>query len=292
MPLPRKTPVSANSPCQVVTVVQARTGSTRLPNKVLRPLVGKPLLVRMVERVLAAELTGRVIVATTTDAADDTVAAICRDAGLPCFRGHPTDLLDRHYQAGKQFGADAVVKIPSDVPLIDPQIIDRVLGVYLENPSVYDYVSNLHPPSYPDGHDVEVMSMDSLETAWREASRDFEREHTTPFLWENPGRFRLHNVAWETGLDYSMSHRWTIDYEEDYAFIKAVYEALYPQNPRFGLEEVLVLLDRRPDIAALNAKYAGVNWYRHHLDELKTVGADQTRLRPATSPAEHPVDET
>ncbi len=266
---------------RVVTVIQARTGSSRLPNKVLLPLMGRPLLVRMVERVQAAKLAGTVAVATTTEAEDDPIDAICRREGFFCFRGHPTDLLDRHYQVARLFNADAVVKIPSDVPLIDRRIVNKVLGVYLKNPDAYDYVSNLHPPSYPDGNDVEVMYMGALERAWIEAKRDFERVHTTPFLWERPERFSIHNVIWETGLDYSMTHRWTIDYEEDYEFIKAVYEALYPQNPLFGLEDILALLERRPDIAALNARYAGVNWYRHHLGELKTIMPAQTRMEPA-----------
>ncbi|MFZ5916515.1 MAG: cytidylyltransferase domain-containing protein [Chloroflexota bacterium] len=269
------------SSMRLVTVVQARTGSSRLPNKIMLPLAGKPLLARLVERVQAAGLAGTVVVATTWEPADDPIAALCRAEGLACFRGHPTDLLDRHYQAGQLFQADAVVKIPSDVPLIDPKIIDRVIGLYLQEPGVYDYVSNLHPASYPDGNDVEIMAMPALETAWREAQRDYEREHTTPFFWENPERFCIGNVVWESGLDYSMSHRWTIDYEQDYRFIKVVFHTLYPQNQLFGLEDILVLLERRPYLMALNSQYAGVNWYRHHLDELRTVSVAHTRLEPA-----------
>ena len=262
---------------QILTVVQARMGSSRLPGKVLLPLAGAPLLVRMVERVRRARLAGTVVVATTTDAADDAVAACCAAHGLPCFRGDALDLLDRHYQAARHFGAEVVLKIPSDCPLIDPAVIDEVLGFYLAHADRYDFVSNLHPPTFPDGNDVEVMPLAALETAWREARRPLEREHTTPFFWENPGRFRLGNVAWATGQDLSMSHRWTIDYPEDYAFIRAVYEALHPARPDFGLHDILHLLAGRPDITALNAHLAGVNWYRNHLDELKTVDASQTR---------------
>lgn len=261
----------------LVTVIQARLGSTRLPNKVLRDLMGKPLLVRMVERVQAADLAGTIVVATTTDPNDDVIEAICGEEGVYVFRGDAHDLLDRHYRAGQAHRATAVAKIPSDCPLIDPAVIDRVLGHFLSNPGRFDYVGNLHPASYPDGNDVEVMTMAALETAWREADRSLEREHTTPYLWENPDRFRLANLTWETGLDYSMSHRWTIDYEEDYQFIRTVYEQLYPDDPYFGLDDILALLERRPDIAAINARYAGVNWYRHHLGELKTISAEQTR---------------
>ena len=260
-----------NPPYKVVTVIQARTGSTRLPNKVLRPLAGAPLLQRIVERVRAAELAGTVVVATTTEPGDDPIEALCAAADIACFRGHPLDLLDRHYRAGLAHGATAVVKIPSDCPLIDPRVIDRVLGHFLAHPGKFDFVSNLHPASYPDGNDVEVMTIDALATAWREASRPLEREHTTPYLWENPDRFRLGNILWERGLDYSKSHRWTIDYEEDYQFIRAVYDALYPANPRFGLDDILAFVAANPNVAALNAHYAGQYWYRNHPGELKTV---------------------
>ncbi len=265
---------------KVVTVIQARTGSSRLPGKVLRPLLGQPLLLRQIERVHAAHLVGTIVVATTTDPADDAIVTLCQQADIHCYRGHPTDLLDRHFQVGWQFQADAVVKIPSDCPLIDPAVIDRVLAHYLEQPDAYDYVSNLHPATYPDGNDVEIMRMSALTIAWQEAVHSFEREHTTPFLWENPARFRLGNVTWETGLNYAMSHRWTIDYEPDYRFIKAVYEALYPHNPLFGLDDILHLLAENPSLAALNDIYAGINWYRHHLPELRTITPDQTRQEP------------
>jgi len=262
----------------MLTLIQARRGSSRLPDKVSLDLVGRPLLVRQVERVQQASRVGRVAVITTTDLGDDALADLCQSYGIDVFRGHALDLLDRHYQAARHFGeTEAVVKIPSDCPLIDPAIIDKVLGVYEATKGQVDFVSNLHPATYPDGNDVEVMTFAALEKAWREARRPLEREHTTPFFWENPARFRLANVAWETGLDYSMSHRFTIDYPADYAFIKAVYEALYSANPNFGLEDILTLLKQRPDIYALNADLAGVNWYRNHLDELKTVDAGQTK---------------
>ncbi|WP_216689366.1 cytidylyltransferase domain-containing protein [Hymenobacter siberiensis] len=262
---------------KILTVMQARMGSSRLPGKVLLPLAGQPLLVRMVERVQRAHLAGTVVVATTTEAADDAIAALCATHGLEYFRGDALDLLDRHYQAARHYQADVVLKIPSDCPLIDPAVIDEVVGFYLHFADRYDFVSNLHPATFPDGNDVEVMPIAALETAWREAQRPLEREHTTPFFWENTDRFRLANVKWDTGQDFSMSHRWTIDYPEDYNFIKAVYDALYPTNPTFGLDDILQLLNKRPDIAQLNAHLAGVNWYRNHLTELKTVDASQTR---------------
>lgn len=261
----------------LVTVVQARTGSSRFPRKVLQPVLGEPLLLRQLERICRARRTSVVVVATTTDPEDDEIQTVCERRGYPVFRGHPLDLLDRHFAAGRAFRAKHIVKIPSDCPLIDPGVIDRVLGFYIEHARTFDYVSNLHPPSYPDGNDVEVMSFQALETAWEEAVRPAYREHTTPFLWDHPERFRIGNVRWESGLDYSMSHRFTLDYREDYEFIATVYERLYPRKPAFTLNDVLALLEEEPRLAQLNARFAGVNWYRHHLGELRTVRPEMTR---------------
>jgi spore coat polysaccharide biosynthesis protein SpsF len=232
----------------------------------------------MLERVLATSVPVSVVVATTTDPADEPIRTLCAGLGMDCYSGHPTDLLDRHFRAAADGKADIVVKIPSDCPLIDPAVIDRVLRYFLARPGAFDYVSNLHPATYPDGNDVEVLPLQVLERAWREAERPLEREHTTPYIWERPELFRLGNVAWETGLDYSMSHRWTIDYREDYEFLRSVYDELWsPSRPLFTMQDILQLLQRKPAIAAINARHAGVNWYRHHLDELRTITPDRTR---------------
>lgn len=241
------------------------------------PLQGKPLFVRQAERVSAARLRGRVVIATTIDESDDPIELLCCEHGLDCFRGHAHDLLDRHYEAALQYQADVVIKIPSDCPLIDPAVIDRVIDFFLLHRDEYDFVSNLHPATWPDGNDVEVMSFPVLEKAWQAASLSMEREHTTPYIWERPEQFRIGNVRMEGGEDYSMTHRFTIDYAEDYAFIRAVYDELYPSNPLFTVADILALLEKRPEIYAINAFLSGVNWYRHHLDELKTVGIEQTK---------------
>jgi spore coat polysaccharide biosynthesis protein SpsF len=262
---------------QIVVVVQARMSSSRLPGKVLLPLLNRPLLARQIERIQQSRHAFTTVVATSTDPADDPIEALCVAQNWPCYRGSLTDVLDRHAQVAEQWNADVIVKIPSDCPLIDPRAIDRVFDVWLQQPDLYDFVSNLHPPTWPDGNDVEMMSRAALRRANAEATRPLEREHTTPYFWENPDRFRIANVAWETDLDYSMSHRFTIDYPADYKFISRVYGELYTQRPNFSCADILGLLDRQPDIYNINAQYAGVNWYRHHLDELQTVSADQTR---------------
>lgn len=236
------------------------------------PLCGEPLLFRMIERINRAALTGTVVVATSVDPDDDIIQKLCDERGINCFRGSLKDLLDRHYQLAFDYRADALVKIPSDCPLIDPSIIDQVIGYYIEKYPAYDFASNLHPATYPDGNDVEIMSFSALKTAWENAHKSFEREHTTPYLWENPAKFRIGNVRWSTGNDYSGSHRWTIDYEEDYLFICEVYERLFPDNPTFGLGDILSLIEEHPDISQINNKYAGRYWYENHLDELNHIG--------------------
>lgn len=262
----------------IVTVIQARTSSTRLPNKVLFPLSGEPLIIRMVERVQRAKLAGTVVVATSTDTSDNIIHSLCNSYNIRCFRGSINDLLDRHYQVALEYGANAVVKIPSDCPLIDPGIIDKVIGYYIDNQSSFDYVSNLHPASYPDGNDVEVMSFQAIEAAWDEATRKLEREHTTPYIWENPDKFRIGNVTWESGLDYSSLYRWTIDYEEDYQFIDQVYKQLFPKNPSFELTDILHLLNEQPELQLINQKYAGNYWYMNHLDELHNITEYKNKL--------------
>jgi len=257
---------------KILVVVQARRGSTRLPGKVLLPLAGRPLLQRMVERVMHASMPFDLVVATTRAPEDQAIRDLCGAIGVHCFSGHPLDLLDRHFNAARECGADVVVKIPSDCPLIDPAVIDRVLAFYVRHVGEFDYVSNLHPPTYPDGNDVEVVPFPVLDVAWREASRPLEREHTTPFIWDQPARFRIGNVMWEAGKDLSASHRWTIDYPEDYAFLSRVFDELYsPARPVFPIADILRLLVEKPDIAALNARYAGTSWMTCHANELRTV---------------------
>jgi len=256
---------------KVLTVIQARTSSSRLPNKVLMPLGDKPLLIRMIERVSQAKYAGTIVVATSSNKEDDILEKLCNEAGINIFRGNLTDLLDRHYKAGLFYDADVVVKIPSDCPLIDPEIIDKVIKFYLDNSDKYDYVSNLHPATYPDGNDVEVMHISVLETAWKEAMKNYQREHTTPFLWEEPERFRLGNIEWETGSDFSTSYRLTIDYPEDYELIKKIFETLYNRNRFFSVTEIVQYLDLNPKVKAINEKYLGLYWYENHLDELKNI---------------------
>ncbi|MFI5252133.1 MAG: cytidylyltransferase domain-containing protein [Bacteroidota bacterium] len=256
---------------KTLVIIQARIGSTRLPGKVMLSLAGRPLLERIIERVRAARMEFDLAVATTHDPSDEPIRELCRALGVDCYSGHPTDLLERHYRCAFDRAAHNVVKIPSDCPLIDPDVVDLVLAYYYANYPKYDYVSNLHPPTFPDGNDVEIMKMSVLEEAWQNARQGYEREHTTPYIWERPEKFHLGSVGL-SNQNYSVTHRWTIDYEEDYRFISTIYSYLWRKDrPIFKMHDILNLMEENPSLAQINAKFSGISWYRNHLHELKTI---------------------
>ncbi|RZD41758.1 MAG: acylneuraminate cytidylyltransferase [Thaumarchaeota archaeon] len=237
---------------KLIAVVQARTGSSRLPNKVMKEICGKPMLLLMLERLQRAEKIDEIVVATTTEKSDDIIVDLAEKNNFQYFRGSELDCLDRHYQAGEKFGADFIAKITSDCPLIDPVIVDRVLDFYIKNSNKYDYVSNAHPPSYPDGLDIEVFSMSSLKKAWKEAKEKNEREHTTTYIWSHPKMFRLGNVEMPGKKSLFMQERWTVDYPEDFEFVKTIYENLYKEGRIFLMDEILKFLSKRKDIWEIN----------------------------------------
>ena len=206
---------------------------------------------------------------------DDEIYSLCVDIGVDCFRGNELDLLDRHYKCARKYNANIVAKIPSDVPLVDPKLVDDVFDVYFTGR--YDYVSNLHPPTFPDGLDVEVFSFEALEIAWREATASYEREHTTPYIWDNPDKFKIGSVTSDQEKNYFMNYRWTIDYKEDLEFMQAVYKNFIVDNPNFRWFELVEFLDNNPPIATINQKYNGVNWYGNHIDDLKTFDKSMTK---------------
>lgn len=263
---------------RVVVFVQARMGSARLPGKIMRPILGKPVLLHHLPRIRRAKTIDDVVVITTKNQAEDPIASLCRENTIPFFRGSEEDLLDRHYRAAKAYGADFVVKIPSDCPLTDPAVVDEVIGLWLTHPDAYDYVSNYHPSTFPDGLDVEGCPFPILEVAWRKAKKPHEREHTFPFIWDQPKRFRIGNVVNPLGNMF-MTHRWTLDYPEDFEFIKAVLEH-FDGDPDFSMEDVLRFLTEHPEVAELNKKYNGVNWYRQVKGQLKTVGKELYKNEP------------
>ena len=257
---------------KTVALVQVRTGSARFPSKVLYKIGEKEIFLVQLDRMKRCKSLDQIVVITTTENRDDVIVSLCQKNKIPYFRGSEHDLLDRHYKAAQKFKADLVVKIPSDEPLVDPVVTDEVVEKMQNNLVRYDFVSNIHPPSFPDGLDVEIMPFKILEIAWEKAKKPHEREHTTPYIWDNPKRFRIGSITNRYGNMF-MTHRWTMDYPEDFEFFKAVFANL-KNKKNFLLENVLDLLKKHPEISAINTKHAGINWFRTVPGELKTVGSE------------------
>ncbi|MDT7947017.1 MAG: glycosyltransferase family protein [Thermoflexus sp.] len=233
---------------KTVAIVQARMGSTRLPGKVLQDLAGEPMLARVVNRTCRAKTLQEVVIATTTNTVDDVIVKLCEARGWSWFRGSEEDVLDRYYRAAKKYQADFIVRITSDCPLIDPEVIDQVVQEFLERQPEVDYASNTWPRrTFPRGLDTEVMRMDVLERAWREDRNPAWREHVTPYIYRNPDRFRIHNVV--SPVDYS-AMRWTVDTQEDLAFVRQIYD--YFGHDRFSWREVLKVLEEHPEWLEIN----------------------------------------
>lgn len=231
---------------KVVAIVQARMGSTRLPGKVLCDLGGKSMLARVVERLRRARQISEVLIATTDMATDDVIVAECRKLSVPVSRGDQNDVLDRYFRAAQLSKAEIVVRITSDCPLIDPEITDKTVSAFLE--ALPDYASNVLQRTYPRGLDTEVMSVATLERAWRQAAKRYEREHVTPYIYEHPDDFKLLSV---TGAEDWSAYRWTVDTPEDLEFVRAVYARFEPDED-FLWRDLLKVLQLEPELAELN----------------------------------------
>jgi spore coat polysaccharide biosynthesis protein SpsF len=232
---------------KIVAIIQARMGSTRLPGKVMKELAGETVLARVVNRTRRATLLDEVVVATTSAARDDVIVDECRRLGVPCFRGDENDVLDRYYQCARQFHAETIVRITSDCPLIDPQLIDRVVGEF--HNSHADYASNGLQASFPVGLGVEVISYDALKHAWRDAAKSYERAHVTLFLYRHPELFAVHSVT--SDIDYS-DHRWTLDTPEDIMLLEAILARL-PDAQIATWHDVLEIVGREPELLSINS---------------------------------------
>lgn len=235
---------------KTVIIVQARMTSTRLPGKILREVLGKPLLEYQIERLRQVRLADELVIATTANDTDQPIMDLCERLGVAYYRGSQEDVLSRYYEAATQFDADVVVRVTSDCPLIDPGVIDELIGLYIDNRDKYDYVSNTLERTYPRGLDTEVFSMVALEKAHKEAREQPEREHVTLYIYRCPEQFRLGNFG--NAIDYS-HHRWTVDTPEDFRFIKLIIQELYPINNRFTWLDVLNILNEHPEWLEINA---------------------------------------
>ncbi len=220
-----------------VAILQARMSSSRLPGKVMKPLLGRPMIERQLERLRRCETLDRIIVATSDDTSDDPLAAYLRDIGVEVFRGSLSDVLERFLAAARTFGVEGqLVRLTADCPLADPGVIDDC--VRLQTQLGVDYVSNGRKRTYPHGLDVEAFALEALRAAGREATDPYDHEHVTPFIYRHPERFTLADLV----QSRDESHlRWTVDLPEDFDFVDRVYAALYPDNPAFTSDDVRAL---------------------------------------------------
>jgi spore coat polysaccharide biosynthesis protein SpsF len=235
----------------VNAILQARMSSTRLPGKVLKPILGKPMLVQQIERIKRSILIDNIIVATSDDSSDDEIEYLCKSLDIKCFRGSLHDVLARYYQASLAYPSEHIVRVTGDCPIIDPDIIDKVITLHIGSNA--DYTSNCMHPSFPDGLDTEVFTFDALESAFLNATSKDEREHVTPYIYAE----KSNKICEEFRHSPNLAHlRWTVDQPEDFILIEHIYNTLYPTNPNFTFKDVLSLIEEQPQLTQINKQFA------------------------------------
>lgn len=231
---------------RTVAIIQARMGSTRLPGKVLMDIAGQTMLQRVIERAARTDGVAEVVVATSTAQADEAIVSTCQTIGTRCVRGSEDDVLSRYRLAAEEASAEAIVRVTSDCPLLDPGVSGMVVRRFVEERP--DYASNTEERTWPRGLDTEIFTWEALEMADREADQRYQREHVTPFIKEHTDRFRILPV---TGSEDHSEHRWTVDTPEDLHFVRAVYDELGGDG-LFSWKDVLALVQRQPELREIN----------------------------------------
>jgi spore coat polysaccharide biosynthesis protein SpsF len=245
----------------ILAIVQARVTSSRLPGKVVRPLLGVPMLLRQIERISQSKQINRLLVATSNDKTDNVIGELCNKHNISCYRGDLYDVLKRFYEAALPYSPDHVVRLTGDCPLIDPEIMDHIIRFHIQGG--YDYTSNTIEPSFPDGLDVEVIRFTSLKEALVKAKRPSEREHVTPYIYQHPKDFRIGSYKTERDLSYL---RWTVDELEDFYVIEQIFKDLYPNNPKFSTSDILSYLANHSYLKDVNKRYNRNEGYKKSLE--------------------------
>lgn len=234
---------------KVLAIIQARTGSSRLPGKVLKNLNGHPVLWHIIQRVLCARTLDSIIVATTISPEDNVIENFCIANGILFYRGSVENVLERYYKVAKKYHVKTIVRITADCPLIDPKIIDSCVKKFKK--SNYDYLSNVVPGegTCPQGLDVEVFTFETLAKTYKNAREPYEKEHVTPYIWENT----FFKIAHAVKKDTKCKYRLTLDYPEDFILLKEIYQKLYKPDSIIPIKDVLNLLNHNPSMAKINA---------------------------------------
>lgn len=234
----------------ILAILQVRFSSSRLPGKVLKPIMGKPMLAYQLERLARCKKIDRLIVATSDHPEDQAIAHLCNELNISCFHGPLEDVLARFYLAAEQYQPTHVVRLTGDCPLADPAVIDELITLHLEGG--YDYSSNCHIPSYPDGLDAEILTYQSLKTIYQQAQTPAEHEHVTYYVHQHKAEFNIGLLSRTPSL---AQLRWTVDEPADFELVKHIYEHLYPLNPNFSTNDILSLIEREPELATLNTQH-------------------------------------
>ena len=257
---------------KVICIIQARLSSSRLPGKVLlQGFNDSSLLKTLYDRLSPSKYIDDNIIATSTNDTDDLIYDECKKNNIIVFRGSLLNVLKRYYDCAKKYNGDTIIRITSDCPLLEYKLIDKLLLEF--NKQNCDYLSNVHPATFPDGYDVEIFSFESLKKAFFDGKRDYEKEHVTPYIWDNPKKFIVKN--YQLNKNYNPKFRVTVDYLEDYFLIKKIFNYFEKRKIYFDVFDVIKYLEKNKKMIK-NKKYNLVNWYRLHLNKLKTVKKAET----------------
>lgn len=249
----------------ILAILQARVSSTRLPGKVLKPLLGKPMIIRQIERLKHSRRIDHLVVATSNHESDNELFEICQEYDIPCFRGDLDDVLDRFYQVAKLYNPEHIVRITGDCPLIDPILMDEIIEFHINGN--YDYTSNTIEPTFPDGLDVEVFKYSCLVEAKKNAKLPSEKEHVTPYIRQNPSNKK---GSFKNKIDLS-NYRWTVDEPLDFVLVEKIYEALYQEDGLFTTKDVLNYLEKHSELKTLNSMYKRNEGYIKSLEKDKAI---------------------
>jgi spore coat polysaccharide biosynthesis protein SpsF len=225
-------------------------GSTRLPGKTLAPIIARPMLDLLIERLSRSRHIDQIVVATTTESEDDCIEKLCRDLQVGCFRGSSEDVLDRVLRAAQEFGASLIVEMTGDCPLLDPAVVDQVITLFLSGD--YDYVSNIVERTYPRGLDTQAFPTAVLAEVSEITQNPADRENVSLYIYEHPERYRLGNLVAPHEIRRP-DLRLTVDTNEDLALIRQIYERLYPIKRDFSTRDVIELLNAHPELVNINA---------------------------------------
>lgn len=250
----------------ILAIIQARMSSKRLPGKVLKPVMGRPLLSLQIERIKKSKLIDKIVIATSSSAEDQHLEKFCQENKIICFRGPLDNVLERFYLCAKKFNPNHIIRLTGDCPLIHSNFINDIIKFHQQGN--YDYSSNSLEPTLPDGLDIEIMSFSTLQQTYKHATLPSELEHVTPFIYNHPKQFRIGYLTYPR--NYS-NLRWTVDEPEDFEVIKNIFENLYNKNNNFGFDEILNFFENHPNLQKKNQSFARNEGYFKSLERDKKI---------------------